>query len=173
MTIQMNPVTRYVRSLTDRDYLLPKEAARALGITVERLKVLGRRFPERLGPGYVTWMGEKKIFLYVQEDLDQITAWFAEQERLSRATGRPDTLRGGRGRPPIWSADEHADRHRRRALVRYHHINAEQMEQRGLHERAERSRLRSAAMNDQLRAEREQRLASLGRGKRTRDVPAG
>lgn len=157
-TLRMDPVTRYVREL-EGDYYLPREAAVLLGISVDRLKLLGRRYPDTLGPGYVTWMGDVKIFLYDQDDIAAVRAYFAELDAK-----RPPELsayRNGRGRPPVWSHAEHAARHRRRALARYHAGMARRYASEGRAEQAHSSRERAEAISAELAAERAERLEQL------------
>lgn len=157
-TIRVNPVTALVRGL-DKDYLLLREAADVLGVTPNRLRMLGEAFPETLGPGHVTWMGGMKIYLYGEDDLAQVRAYFAHLETL-----RPpalDPLRGGRGRPPMWSAREHADRHRRHALAYYYRRSAVRYRAQGVERKAARAQRRSDALKGELLRQAENRKAVL------------
>ena len=156
-TMKLDPVTRFVRGLPDRDYLLPREAAAVLGITRDRLKKLGRQHPETLGPGYDTWMGNVHLFLYTEEDLDQVRAYFVAMKDI-RPSG---PYRGGRGRPATWTASEHASRHRRRALARYHLLASARFASQGKHERAEKALAKSATLKTELAAELEVRKAQI------------
>jgi hypothetical protein len=156
--MKLDPITAYVRRL-DKPYYLQREAAAALGITPNRLHILGVRFPETLGPGFVTWVGAVKIFLYLEKDLDQVRAYFAHLEAT-----RPSALewrRGGPGRPPLWNPEEHADRHRRHSLARYHLVASQRLTAQGQVARAKLSLARATALKKSLREQATKRKASL------------
>lgn len=151
--LRIDPVTRFVREL-EGDYYLPREAAVVLGITVDRLKRLGRQYPDTLGPGYVTWWGDVKLFLYDDADIVQIRSYFEKLDEQCPPELSRYRNRNGRGRPPVWSHDEHASRHRRRALCRYHRRAADRFAEQGRHDRAQQARERAEQINAELAAER-------------------
>lgn len=158
---RIDPVTAWVRSLTDNDYLLAREVADQLGISVNRLHRLGRKHPETLGPGYVGFMGALKVYLYDQSDVAAIREWmdynatFVDSRWLQR-----------QGHPPVWTADEHADRHRRQSLARYYLLTSQRCDQQGRTERAERARARHRELRAGLDAELAERVEALGRAGR-------
>lgn len=157
-TMRLDPVTRHVRGL-DGDFYLPREAAKVLGISVDRLKALGRRFPDTLGPGYVSWLGDLKVYLYDDGDIAAVRDYFAKLDAQRPVELSP--YRNGRGRPPVWSHDEHASRHRRRALRTYHARMAARCAAQGRAERAETYRRRAEALSSELDAELAARRAEL------------
>lgn len=147
-SIRIDPMTRYVRSLPG-DWLMQREAADLLGISRDALKQLGYKHPDTLGPGFVTWLGDIKIYLYTDEDVEQVRAYLIEH---------PSTRRRN---PPTWSTEEHASRHRRRALARYHRMAGDTFAAAGRDERAALSRQRAADITAGLAAEHRERMASL------------
>lgn len=155
---QIDRATRHVRGLPEK-YWSRREAASILGISRNRLIRLARLMPEQLGPGAVTWLGDVKIYLYRDEDLDALRDYFAHPQR-PRSNGH--LIRGGRGREPLWDNEEDADRHRRRVKARYHRTRAEDLEQHGAVKLAAKHWARSRALTEQLHVEQERRLAERG-----------
>lgn len=153
-TMKLDPVTRYVRGLPGPEYLLAREAAAELGIGYAQLMKLGTQRPDTLGPGFVTWMGEMKIFLYTQADIEQLRAYLDGE-------GRDVIGRRGHGREPMWSPEEHADRHRRRALASYHRTAAVRFAKLGQHDQSELNRTTAVEIAGDLARQRAQRLDQL------------
>lgn len=156
--VRLDPITRHVRGLPDPYWML-REAADILGISRNRLRRLARLDPDTLGPGHVTWLGDVKIFLYDDRDLDDLRAYFAHRRTL-----RPpvlDPLNAGRGRPPTWTDEEQEDRHRRGVNARYHRLQAERHEHAGRSDRAAKHRARTRALTEALHSELAQRRTQL------------
>lgn len=155
---KIDPVTRHVRSLTDRDYFLGREVAAMFGISIRRLRTLAEKHPETLGPGYLTHLGRTKIYLYTEADLAQLRAYFAYMDTQPQTAGNQ---RGGRGRIPIWSPAEHAHRHRQRALAYYCRTAAGKAYEKGDTERGDDMARRHSVVVAALAAQHAERQAAL------------
>lgn len=153
--VRLDPYTARVRAMPEHFYML-REAAEVLGISSYRLRRMGRRDPDRLGAGRVAFVGKVMIYLYDEDDLNSIRAYFAERERIN--PGGP--YRSGRGRQSMWTAREQKDRHRRIGERRYHRRQAARYAQ-DEPERAAVHAHRAARVNDALQAEFAERKARM------------
>lgn len=153
----IDPVTRHVRGLSEK-FWLQREAAELLGISRRRLRRLGRLHPDECGHGAQTEMGDVRIHLYSEEDVDRIKVYLG---RVDANLRRQRGVLVRRGPKPIWSDEETEDRHRRRVNARYHRNRAEELDRQGLSTVAAKNWARSRYLTQQLEHELAERLADL------------
>jgi len=154
----VNPVEAHVRGL-DGEYYLYGEVAALVGISLNALRALTRRYPEELGPSGLTYLGWKKIYLFEPADIDALRRYLAAPER-ERERAR------GRGRPPLWTHAEQQERHRRHAAAYYWRKRSEQLAAQGCGREAREARRTHDALSRALKREHTQRLAAVTRARR-------
>lgn len=101
----MSPIIRHIRSLPDGPYYTVREAAPQVGTTVVTLRHLMNTQSDKYGAHALVPFGRMRIPVFndatvrrARENLDIVRA------------GRPDRLRGLRGRPRMWMAIEADER---------------------------------------------------------------
>jgi hypothetical protein len=151
----VNPIVAHVRGL-DGEYYLLSEVAEQLGITVNALRALARRFPDELGPYGVTYLGQTKIFVFWPEDIDALRRYLATPRDLAK----------GRGRPPLWSHAEQRERHSRHRMAYHWGQRADYLASVGRDAEALQARQRAEALHGQLKREY---IARLKRHVESRD----
>lgn len=155
--MKLSPAIAYVRSLSQNFYVF-SEVAEQLGISVNALRTLARRYPESLGPYGLTYLGEMKIYLFRAEDVDVLRRYLDRRAALGPAL---DDLVGGRGRPPIWTHAEQRARHARHAAAYYWSRRVEQLEAAGDGAGARTARRRSDQLSEALKGEYDQRVQAI------------
>jgi len=163
--MRLSPVIAYVRSLSQEFYVF-SEVAEQLGISVNALRALARRYPDSLGPYGFTYLGDVKVYLFRPEDVDTLRKYLDRRAEL-----RPelDDLAGGRGRPPLWTHAEQRDRHARHASAYYWRKRADQLAASGDQVGARSAQRRSERLSAGLKREYERRVQAI----KTAAEPAG
>lgn len=133
--MKLDPATTFVRSLPGTYYMV-REAAAILGVSHRTLRKLNESTdPEHsaLKPSFIGKLGQVRIYLYTEDDLNTIREYMSTRRRVFPNQGRTDLPMG---RPARFTKEERKVRQRLYSKAHYYGKRAEEELDKGDMEKA-------------------------------------
>jgi len=146
ITVNVDPATRFVRSLPG-DYFLLREAAQHLGVSQFTLrKYIADDVPE-CTPSKFAMFGKVKIYLYTREDIASIRKHIESRNTVYEHDGQARRV----GRPPTYTKSERDYRSRLYSKAWYWRNREKLLTERGDEEGAAKARAKADEITKELK----------------------